>query len=113
MNMGYSQMPRDECSSHREAESVRKPWMDRAVFDIHSCIKQVKNTATYLKLRDLKLKLNHSNTEKHAGGVCYVRVFQTCRLLLLFQIIASFDGAHAGAAMNYAENDIGNGTTRN
>ena len=37
--MGYSQMPRDECSSHREAESVRKPWMDRAVFDIHSCVK--------------------------------------------------------------------------
>ena len=87
--MGYSQMPRDECSIHREAESVRKPWMDRAVFDIHSCVKQVKSTATSLKLRHRKLEFNHSSSEKDAGGVCYVHVFQTCRLLLLIQIIAS------------------------
>ena len=74
--MWYNQMSRDECSSHWEAESERKPWMDRAVFDIHSC---VKSTAKSLKLRHRKLELNHSGTEKHAGGVCYVPVFQTCR----------------------------------
>ena len=54
--------------------------------------KQVKDTGKSLKLRQhQKSELNHSSTEKHAGGVCYVPVFQTCRLLLLFQIIASFD----------------------
>ena len=87
--------------------------MDGAVFDMHSCVKQVKSTPTSLKLRHRKLEFNHSSSEKHADGVCYVHVFQTCRLLLLIQIIASFDVAHAGAAMNYVENDITNGTTRN